>query len=454
MNWGRGLANSLLLIPLIMTCYVTTGWRYPPAYAFGDAQNPPEIALQVIAVPVLVAVLVAVLTTLATQLITRYYDKKKAAEERHPEEPLLGWVEHLELPSPPMSPSMSPYLVSQAIIDPSRFYGRKEEVQELYDRLFGESICSVEVLGFQHNGLTSFLYYASHGSVLARHLGADLCPIIFVYVNLNAAVGDPERFFGYLLNAAAKALEERGFSGVKSPPVPDRVTFHIAAEFFDRACRRGGRFAVLLDEFEQLTQHEFPRDFYYNLRALTQSRPVALVTTSFRPIHVLLRDFPPHPSPPYNIFHPSPIYLGALTTEDARSLVRVPADEAHRPFVPEEVEWVLYTAGRLPYLLQMIAEALYESRNAWRNPAEAQAAALSRCQETLENYFLACWSGLSGAERQVLSRLAHGSELAREDHKTVDYLAKYGLVESIGDGYRILGSALGDWIRGCHATEY
>jgi hypothetical protein len=221
--------------------------------------------------------------------------------------------------------------------------------------------------------------------------------------------------------------------------------------YLDAATGAGWQVMLLLDEFEKVTRNPaFTFDFFDNLRALTQDYApnVALVTTSMRPLSTLTSgEAQDRVSPLFNVFYPTPLYLGAMAEDEARALASGPAQRGSRPFSPEDVSFVCSLAGRLPFGLQAAADALYRARLRGAAGETGRTTTTHVYVEGMRPHFEHLWRYCTDAERGALARLASGSAALPDDAPRLAELARYGFVEQTAAGYRVFGSAFAEWIR-------
>jgi hypothetical protein len=360
----------------------------------------------------------------------------------------------VEFPAQPvtvMLPEESPYVVGPPILESSRFAGRVAQTADFYGYLLGGQLQSVSLLGARRSGKTSFLFHVSSAPILETHAGPTAARLIAVYIDLQAAGPAPQAFFSRTARLTALALRRRSGSDLPEAAAA-RADYGRFLRLLDAATRAGWQYLFLLDEFERVTRNPaFTFDFFDNLRALTQDYApnVALVTTSMRPLSTLTSGEPQdRVSPLFNVFYPTPLYLGAMIAEEARLLVAGPAERAGLPFTPEDVGFVCDLAGRLPFGLQAAADALYRARLRGAAGEAGRAAARQVFAEGMRPHFEHHWRYCTDAERAALARLAAGQASPPADARALSELARYGFVEEApGGGYRVLGSAFAEWIR-------
>jgi hypothetical protein len=136
-----------------------------------------------------------------------------------------------------------------------------------------------------------------------------------------------------------------------------------------------------------------------------------------------------------------PVYLTPLAPDEGRALL------ARGGFSPQDVELVLERTAAHPFLLQLLASRLFESRDLAATLEQLAA------DEMIANYFAVDFTTLAEAERALLSEVAREgkrtrAELARalgraeDDVGALLYgLTMLGYLGREGDGWR-----LGNWL--------
>jgi hypothetical protein len=175
-------------------------------------------------------------------------------------------------------------------------------------------------------------------------------------------------------------------------------------------------------------------------RVIARGPDVRTVLTATRLLSRIDEDVPMPTSPFLQGFIP-PVYLTPLSSDEGRTLL------ARGGFAAADVELVLERTGCHPFLLQLLASRLFESRDL--------AATLDQlaADEMIANYFAVDFNTLLEAERALLSEVAREgkrtrAELARalalpeEDLETPLYgLSMLGYLARDGNGWR-----LGNWL--------
>jgi hypothetical protein len=270
-------------------------------------------------------------------------------------------------------PPLCPFVAGSKITDPRLFVGRKEELHTIALRLTGEQPVSVNIVGRRRIGKSSLLY---HFFQTYEQRVPEPTRYAVIYLSLQDALCQREDSF---YQAVARQLWHN-LTVQRNPALiePLRVTpFNRLA--FCAAMGHYKRLGVLpilcLDEFGPLFRYpkEFDNGFFDNLRSLMESHVVLLVVASHRRLefyqrrHKLTSAF-------FKLWQV--LTLKELTEKEARELVNLPASKipgVGAALSMEEQRLARQLGGHHPYLLQLAASLLYETRQSGRDMSWVQA---------------------------------------------------------------------------------
>jgi hypothetical protein len=312
------------------------------------------------------------------------------------------------------------------------FFGRADLIREALE---GERH-SLWLLGGRRLGKTSLLKELEHRVQRSRDT-----PFVALYWDLQGS-GDARGLAETLLSSVEDSepfcrATDVGVEDVESMPVAEML-----ATLVRRTVRSGWRLLLLVDEAEELlVVGRTDTAVLARLRRVVSRGPdVRTVVTATRLLARIDEDAPLPTSPFLQGFIP-PLYLTPLSPEEGRTLL------ARGGFSPEDVEVVLERTGAHPFLLQLLASRLFESRDL--------AATLDQlaADEMIANYFAVDFTALAEPERALLS------EVAREGRRTPAELARAlsrpeDDVDALVYGLRMLGYLardgegwkLGNWL--------
>jgi hypothetical protein len=215
-----------------------------------------------------------------------------------------------------------------------------------------------------------------------------------------------------------------------------------------RTVRSGWRLLLLVDEAEELlvVGRTDPGVLARLRRVISRGPDVRAVITATRLLARIDEDAPMVTSPFLQGFIP-PVYLTPLSPEEGRTLL------ARGGFEAADVELALERTGRHPFLLQLLASRLFESRDL--------AATLDQlaADEMIANFFAVDFATLLEDERALLCEVAREGKRTRKDlsralARTEDDLETplYGLsmlgyLAKDGDSWRLANWLFERWLR-------
>ena len=339
-----------------------------------------------------------------------------------------------------------PYVVGPPVRLPTDFFGRAGQTRQFFETLAGAQTQCVSVLGLRRAGKTSFFQYISHPEIMASYL-PDPQRYVMIYVDVSACK-TPADFYSRVYRKLMGNLP-RVPSGTDRAQSGDDVydVESLLYEFSER------RVVFLMDEFDQLRSADFGADFMTELRALAGvwDYELAYVTASYWDNYRLGKfvGLPPT-SPFYNIFYPTPIYLSGLSPSELDELVKVPAQRVGIDADDEDVSFVRYHAGTLPFFVQAVAATWLTYKSQGRKPDTA--AITQRMVSEMWPYFEQWWSNFSDVEREVAAAVAQEKPVNRlpfseqEIEQAALRLKNYGVLASTGSNLWADSALFGQWI--------
>ncbi len=338
----------------------------------------------------------------------------------------------------------SPFIVGPPIRQLVDFYGRGGQTRQFYETLDGAQVQCVSVLGLRRAGKTSFLQHIAHPRVMAANLPAPE-RYVMVYVDITAC-RTPGDFYSAVCQRLLAALPGRA-------PGRTRLTadvFSLESLLYEFG---GRRVVLIMDEFDHLKTAAFGGDFLAELRALAGGwdYELAYVTSSYWELNRIGHFIGlPSTSPFYNIFYPTPIYLSGLDTAELERLVREPALRAGIQADEQDVAFVRYYAGSIPFFVQALADVrlAHKSQN---RPLDVRAVT-QRLVSEMWPYFEQWWGGFNDVEQDVLLAVVREKPVAhlpydeREMALAVRRLTDYGMLNRTGDQVWADGRLFSEWL--------
>ena len=312
------------------------------------------------------------------------------------------------------------------------FFGRADLIREALD---GERH-SLWVLGGRRLGKTSLLKELEYRVQRSRET-----PFVALYWDLQGS-GDARGLAEALLSSVE---DSEAFCRATDVQVEDLESMPVAemlATLVRRTVRSGWRLLLLVDEAEELlvVGRGDPAVLARLRRVISRGPDVRAVVTATRLLARIDEEVRLPTSPFLQGFIP-PSYLTPLTPDEGRTLLD------RGGFASEDVELVLERTAAHPFLLQLLASRLFESRDLAATLDQVAA------DEMIANYFAVDFATLAEPERALLSEVAREgtrtrAELTRavgrseEDVDALVYgLTMLGYLAQAGDGWR-----LGNWL--------
>jgi|GEM_PF-4748006 len=365
----------------------------------------------------------------------------------------------------------NPYNYHLPVQSDAMFFGRRELVQSLTERLTQPLPISAALFGGRRSGKTSLLRKLER-DMRAQPFCAGTRQCVPWYYDPQAGypVASADDFFMLALRMLGRALNRSDAENAQltalysaqrplGPAHAFEAAFHQLVEQIGRAIR----FILLIDEAETLLSAPWGNNLRPNLRYLlsnsTISDSLALVMAGSTRFHAQIVE---KDSPLENIL--TRCTLTNLTGEESLALARVP-NENRLP--PEAAQEVWRQTGGHPCLIQFILHELWNDLETC-TPQDVQevAAGFSEQVDHFER-----WRDAIGENGQRIYRwLCRQSETVRyanlraefadldggELQHILDTLAYHGLINIEGHGrraaYGIAGSMFRDWYQADHPS--
>jgi hypothetical protein len=311
------------------------------------------------------------------------------------------------------------------------FFGRGEILREVLD---GQRHAQW-VVGARRLGKTSLLKELEH-----RTQQSAQSPFVPLYWDLQGSADARGLADGFLSSVEDSEPFRRG-TDVAVEDLEGLSIAEMLATAMRKTVRAGWRLLLLLDEAEELlTLARSAPSVVARLRRLLQKGPeVRTVLTSTRRLARIDQEGEFLTSPFLQGFVP-PIYLTPLAPDDGRALL------ARGRFSEAEVEEIMSRTANHPFLVQLIASRLFESRDLHATLDQVAS------DEMVANFFSVDFQTLDAEERALLE------EVVRDGPRTRRELAQAARVpdeaaEPLLFGLRMMGYvalegqryAIGNW---------
>jgi AAA+ ATPase superfamily predicted ATPase len=356
----------------------------------------------------------------------------------------------------------NPFTFGNPIQDPACFYGRKQEIRLIVNRLISSTHESTSIVGERRIGKTSLLNYLSNPDVAAG-LGLAADKYCLVYINFQGLTDiTPQRFWQRILSKMAC-----GFCGETLVPsinsLSKRTDFDLfdLEDLFEQIKSAGITVVLFMDEFEYVTQNpNFKSDFFGGLCGLAIHSGLALVPATRREFVDLCHSEELKGSPFFNIF--ANVVLRPFNRGDASELIDAMLIAKNMVFSPDEKEFVLKLGGGHPFFLQMSGYYMAEGKL----QGSSSTALLEYAANALEQHGNAhcsfLWSHCSESEKitllvtLILAQQPPSKKMpptqenlsSIHPHANLDLptLLKRGMLLESDRGYRLFSPSLERWI--------
>jgi hypothetical protein len=277
------------------------------------------------------------------------------------------------------------------------FFGRSVILREILE---GERH-SLWVVGARRLGKTSLLKELEY-----RVQQNPQTPFVPLYWDLQGS-GDPRGLAETFLGSVEDSEAFRRATDISAEDLESLPATEMLTNLVRRTVRSGWRLLLLVDEAEELlTVVRAEASLLPRLRRILQKgSEVRTVLTSTRRLARIDERTDFATSPFLQGFSP-PLYLTPLGPEDCRALL------ARGNFRGEEVDVIMERTGNHPFLVQLIASRLFESRDLAGTLDQVAS------DEMVSNFFSVDFQTLEEGERAILE------EVAREGRRSHRELAQ------------------------------
>jgi archaellum biogenesis ATPase FlaH len=287
----------------------------------------------------------------------------------------------------------NPYINTNAVLDPTMFFGRRALLRNIYGGLLSRQCISL--IGLQHIGKSSLLH-ALLRQELQNDFADSLQKYIFVLLDLREYnQKSRDDFFKdvskSILAQARKHLELKHEPEAGSDAFKDLLT---------EIQKQGFHTVLLMDAFDNVARNShFNWQFFSFLRSQANFGKVSYVTSTTAPLqdvcHGQIKD-----SPFFNIFDVQDV--GVLDLEEARELVLRPSQNLGLSFISDEVDWVIKLAGRHPFFIQQVCKYFFEEKLLHTGAKVDRKHIKNQAYRALEPHFNEIWERLPSDKQEQL----------------------------------------------------
>jgi AAA+ ATPase superfamily predicted ATPase len=360
--------------------------------------------------------------------------------------------------------SINPFTFGNPIRDPARFYGRKEELRQIVNRLRSSAHESTSVVGERRIGKTSLLKHLTDSQV-SQDLGLTQDKFCLIYLDFQGLTDiTPARFWQRVLQRIEKSICFPNLvSEIQTIRKMGDFDLFDLEDLFEIISSEGVTIVLLLDEFEYVTRNtNFGPDFFGGLRALAIHQNLPIVTATRRELVELCHSEEIKGSPFFNIF--ANIVLKPFSREEVIELLTGYLVETAIEFSPAEKELVILLGGGYPFFTQIAASYTWEARKKGFRDQDLLKIVTENFESQVDAHFNYMWSRSSESEKitllavlsldrqkpsqKNLPTMDHVAELHPRAHLDIPELVKRGLLleNHTQATYRLLSPSLENWI--------
>jgi hypothetical protein len=330
---------------------------------------------------------------------------------------------------------MNPYPQSVAITEPSKFFGRENELRIIFENINRSS--NLSIVGARRFGKSSLRNIAIHPDTRGKYSLSPDCLLVAPSFRSYRAQ-NPAEFFHTLRTSAWNAAR---LAGTPEPsfPFPEGALSlteeqDLLSELLFHLCKIGKNTCFLLDEAERLflssglTSAEF--DF---LRQLADNdagnRRACFIVFSRRALKEISKEA--EASPFFNVFGRT-IWLKNLDDAAALRLITEPCLGQEISLEPYAAD-IIRVAGRQPLILQCACACAFETL---RNGSALDPKTFQQeLYFSVEGYLEDWWASLHPVCCQALRAVCLGLPTAEGWHNWLDWSRQTGWLDQI-DGWQ------------------
>lgn len=335
----------------------------------------------------------------------------------------------------------NPYNTDTPVTNPKDFYGREEEVEEIFQLI--KKGQPVSLTGTAKIGCTSLLYYILHPDVVQTYVGQMYLPLYIDFESMD--VSSQPAFW-------RMTLEEMGESKTaEKTPILSRLEKEpltvndISSVIEDYSCHNI-RVIFCFDGFDTVTRNAGLNtlSFFTHLRYLVTSCNATFVIASKKPLTEVGRLRAGTSSPLDNIFLCKRV--GFFKKGEACDLIFTPSAERGVHFDENDEEFIYDVAYYHPFFMQAACSEIFMYR---QEKGKIVGEALdSTVYEQIRNnlykkfvyYFDLYWKNLKPEEKIELKNLYKSPQGSENHNKERETLANLCLIKKEGNTYKPFSS--------------
>ncbi|MCJ7625236.1 MAG: AAA-like domain-containing protein [Anaerolineaceae bacterium] len=357
----------------------------------------------------------------------------------------------------------NPFTFGNPIRDPSRFFGRKDAIRQIVNRLMSSAHESTSIVGERRIGKTSLLNYLSNPDAAAS-LGLSTDRYCLVYIDFQGLTDiTPQRFWQRVLRKLANTVADANLAKeIRTVAKMESFDIFDLEDMFEIISTKGLTVVLLMDEFEYVTQNsKFKEDFFGGLRALAIHQNLALIPSTRRELVDLCHSEELKGSPFFNIF--ANVVLRPFSEGEVRELMRGYMVATEIVLSDEDETFIINLAGGYPFFVQMAGNYLVEAKLHETPQDHSYQRATADFEEQVDPHYSYMWTHCSESEKitllavialsnqkpsnKTLPNMENLSKIHARAQIDIPALVKRGLLlEDEKNSFRLLSPILERWI--------
>jgi CHAT domain-containing protein len=333
----------------------------------------------------------------------------------------------------------NPFITSTAVRTQNLFFGRLDEIKQLYAAISAAAPQHCAVIGLPKSGKSSLLTALANAELQKQFL-ADPTAFLFVPVDCSLAHLDtPSDLYVRLIEYIAKACGRE----ISGGDILDGAAFMAMVN----ELRGQRRMVLLLDEFDTLLAAEGCNDaMLANMRGFA-GPDVALVVAANDTVERICRRAQKTQAELWTLFD-MVIYPRLLNPNEAHQAIKQPITDAGLTLDDAVIDFVIDLVGPHPFFLQIGGKELFDALSAGTSLDDGGRARLrDRLAEVCRSYFSGFWREITPDDQAVLAAIIAGAGLPPKGLAVAQRLRNWNLLVVDQDDYVPFSKLFGEFAK-------
>ncbi|MDY7077919.1 MAG: NACHT domain-containing protein [Chloroflexota bacterium] len=341
--------------------------------------------------------------------------------------------------------SFNRYEMSSAILDPTWFFGRRQEADEIIDRL--RSYQHAGIFGMRKIGKTSLLHH------LRQRLSRESIPI--AYLGLQGTPINPTQLFADIIQQIRLFIQALSTVALPDCKLLSGPTDRAAGRMFKEDILalwqvvegelKAPFMALMMDEVERiipspkegLASYQKFDEFFAPIRDISQTeRCLVSVVTAIRPT---IREEFDRKLPPNAMFELyDERYLSFFTYEECSNMVVKIGKWMGIEYSVDSLRRIFEETAGHPYIARLVCACIADESRSGRVSVEDVEGAIDPSLDKLNGYFKGWWESLAEEEKQlvdsVLAKQVLPARMSERQKDALRHMREQDLVRQAQDG--------------------